>query len=176
MKTYFWLVLYYGLARHLPASTNRYLGTFSKQVRGYLCSKIFKQCGRNINIEKGAWFGKGNELVIGENSGLGINCKVNFNTVIGRDVMMGPNFYMLESTHLFNSIDVPMRLQGRKKERDQLIIEDDVWIGRDVMVIGSKKIMRGSIIGARCLLVKNFPEYSVIGGNPSKLIKIRVVI
>ncbi len=174
MKTYFWLAIYYGLARHLPVSSNRYFGKFSKRIRGYVCSKIFKYCGKNVNIEKGAWFGKGNELIIGENSGLGINCKVNFNTIIGKDVMMGPNLYMLESTHLFDSIEVPMRLQGRKKYRDQLIVDDDVWIGRDVMIIGSKHIRKGSIIGARCLLVKNYPEYSIVGGNPSQLIKSRI--
>ena len=35
------------------------------------------------------------------------------------------------------------------------------------------EIKKGSIIGARCLLTKSFPEYSIIGGNPSKLIRSR---
>lgn len=42
------------------------------------------------------------------------------------------------------------------------------------MILGSKIIADGSIIGARTLLTKNFPPYSIIGGNPSKLIRSRL--
>ncbi|WP_233494486.1 hypothetical protein [Mesonia sp. K7] len=66
-----------------------------------------------------------------------------------------------------------MRYQGRKEMPDQVIIGNDVWIGRDVMIIGSKQIKTGTILGARCVLTKEFPEYSIIGGNPSKLIRSR---
>lgn len=43
----------------------------------------------NINIEKKAWFGKGDGLIIGDRNGLGINCHVHPNTIIGENVMMG---------------------------------------------------------------------------------------
>jgi len=66
-----------------------------------------------------------------------------------------------------------MREQGRKQYRDKVIIGDDVWIGRDVLILGSKEIKTGSIIGVRCVLTKNFPEYSIVGGNPAKLIRSR---
>jgi maltose O-acetyltransferase len=80
---------------------------------------------------------------------------------------------MMANTHLFDRTDIPMRKQGRKPTQDQVIFGDDVWIGRDVMIIGSKNIKKGSIVGARCVLTKNFPEYSIVGGNPSKLIRSR---
>jgi len=112
--------------------------------------------------------------MIGDNSGLGINFRVLNNTTIGKNVMMGPNFYILESAHLFDRVDISMREQGRKKERDKITIGDDVWIGRDVMIMGSREIKTGSILGARCVLTKSFPEYSIIGGNPSKLIRSRL--
>lgn len=54
-----------------------------------------------------------------------------------------------------------------------LIIEDDVWIERDVLILPGKIIKKGSIVGAGCVLTKNFPAYSIVGGNPSKLIKTR---
>lgn len=65
--------------------------------------------------------------------------------------------------------------QGLKtmEERCQVVIEDDVWIGRDVMIMSSKNIKKGSIVGARTVLTKNFPEYSIIGGNPSRLLRSR---
>lgn len=171
----FWLMLYYGFARHLPGSHTFWGGVVkSLKIRRLCCKHIFKSMGGNVNIERGAWFGKGQEIEIGDNSGIGYNAHILNNTIIGKNVMMGPNLYMLESTHLFDRTDIPMIEQGRKESRDKVIIGDDVWIGQDVMIIGSREIKKGSIVGARCVLVKSFPEYSVIGGNPSKLIKNRL--
>lgn len=39
------------------------------------------------------------------------------------------------------------------------------------MIIGSREIKSCSIVAARCVLTKNFPAYSIVGGNPSKLIR-----
>lgn len=57
---------------------------------------------------------------------------------------MRPNCYMLDSTHKFDRTDISMREQGCKtaSERCQVIIEDDVWIGRDVMILNSKTIKK----------------------------------
>lgn len=172
MKT-FWLILYYAFARHLPSSYSRFLGPLSLNLRRVCCKRIFKYMGTNVNIERGAWFGRGAEVEIGNNSGIGINCHILNNTKIGNDVMMGPNCYMLESLHRYDRTDITMIEQGFSNERCQVIIGNDVWIGRDVMIIGSKEIKTGSIIGARCVLTKTYPEYSVIGGNPSRLLKSR---
>src|SRR5690606_4920051 len=164
------LFLYYAIARHLPTSTRSPL---AKKIRYFLCKNIFKKCGRNVNVEKGAWFGSGSDLEIGDFSGIGKYCRIHNNTKIGSNVMMGPHCFFLESTHVYKSTEISMREQGRVKGRAQVVIEDDVWIGREVMIIGTKTIKTGSILGARTLLTKNFPAYSVIGGNPSKLIKSR---
>lgn len=170
MKKTLCLVLYYGIARYLPPSKYKWF----KSIRYVLCKQIFEKCGKNVNVERMAYFGNGRHVIIGDNSGIGINAHILNNTVIGRDVMMAPNCYMLESLHETSSTDIPMRWQGNINKHEQVIIEDDVWIGRDVMIIGSKVIKKGSIVGARCLLTKNFPEYSIIGGNPSVLIKSRL--
>lgn len=170
------LCLYYGIGRHLPASTGwgfRGFRKASKFIRGYLCQYIFKKCGNNINIEHGAYFGKGDGIEIGDNSGIGINAHIYPNTIIGDNVMMGPNVYMLDSTHIFSRTDITMIEQGKKRQRPQVIIGNDVWIGQDVMIMSSRTIKTGSIIAARCVLTHDYPEYSIVGGNPSKLIRNR---
>lgn len=172
-----YLLLYYGIARWLPQSNNIWGKlTRSKQIRYFLCKRIFRRIGKNVNIEKGAWFGKGQDIEIGDNSGIGINAHIYNNTIIGMNVLIGPNLFMMEKTHRFDSIDIPMIEQGSFTEfqRDQVIIGDDCWIGKDVMIIGSRVINKGSIVGARCVLTKSFPEYSIIGGNPSRLIRSRL--
>lgn len=166
------LILYYTIAQYLPSSYNMY--GFGKKVRHYLCKKIFKHCGQNVNVERKAHFGSGRNVEIGDNSGLGINCNVPSNIKIGNNVMMGPNCFVIKYNHSFDRIDIPMNEQGfQSNENVQTIIEDDVWIGMNVLMTPGRHIRTGSIVGAGCLLCKDFPEYSIIGGNPSKLIKTR---
>lgn len=170
----FWLCIYYGIARWLPSSAEC-TWRFPQKIRYYCCKHIFKQIGKEVNVERGAWFGTGKDVEIGDYSGIGVNAHIYNNTKIGKYVMMGPNCFMLEKTHRFERTDIPMIFQGSRAEyeRDQVIIGDDVWIGRDVMIIGSREIKTGSIVGARCVLTKSFPEYSIIGGNSSRLIRTR---
>ena len=165
------LGVYYLFAQYLPASYSRCSG---KKIRYFLCKRIFKSCGCNVNIERKAHFGSGRNVEIGDNSGLGINCNVPSNIKIGNNVMMGPNCFVIKYNHAFNRTDIPMNEQGfQTSENVQTIIEDDVWIGMNVLMTPGRHIKTGCIIGAGCLLCKDFPEYSIIGGNPSKLIRYR---
>lgn len=165
-------ILYYGLARFLPKSASKPFGALSKKVRFILCKGIFKKCGHNVNIERMASFGYGRDIVIGNNSGIGINCFIPDGTIIGNDVMMGPNCYIHVRNHCFDRTDIPMRLQGFNKSAG-VIIEDDVWIGRDVTILPGRTVSRGSIIGANCVLTKDFPAFSIVAGNPGRLIRLR---
>lgn len=172
MKRKVFLVLFYGLFRYLPASDFPIIGKISMKLR-YICGKhIFKSCGKNVNIERMAFFGRGNDIVIGDNSGIGINCTIPPNTVIGKNVMMGPNCYFFAHNHRFDRLDIPMIEQGFYPSKS-FVIEDDVWLGRGVMVLPGRTISKGSIIGAGCVLTKDFPPYSIVGGNPGKIIRSR---
>ena len=171
IKKRLYLFLYYHFAIHLPASFSGG-GTIGKSIRYFLCCRIFKECGKNVNVEKGASFGSGIHICIGDNSGIGINANIPDGTIIGRDVMMGPNCFVISRNHGFARTDIPMREQGYVNARP-LVIEDDCWIGRDVMITGGRTIKKGTLVAARCVLTKDFPEYSVVGGNPSRLIKNR---
>lgn len=169
------LVLYYGFAYYLPKS-NSIPGKicFSRRIRYSLCKRIFKSIGKNVNIERKAKFNIGTEVEIGDNSGLGINCVVPSDICIGRDVMMGPNCHIFSRNHNFARIDIPMIQQGETVSGKRTIIEDDVWIGQDVTFTIGRHVAKGSIVGACTLLCKDFPPYSIIGGNPSRLLKSRV--
>ena len=165
-KRFFYLMYKY-FAKHLPSNK------IGKKARYTCCKYIFKKCGKNVNIEKGATFGYGFGIEIGDNSGIGINAVIPDNTIIGKDVMMGPNCFILSINHETSRTDIPMRLQGNTFPK-QTIIEDDVWIGRNVTMTPGRYISKGSIVAACCMLTKDFPEYSIIGGNPSKLIRSRI--
>ena len=165
------LVLYYGVAIHLPPSYSLLGG--AKRIRYMLVRGIFKKCGKNVNVEHGAVFGRGTDVEIGDCSGIGINAVIPSNSKIENYVMMGPNCYVLDQNHRYDQVDTPMCFQGHT-EKEPLIIEDDVWIGRNVLMTPGRTIKKGTIIAAGCVLCKDFPEYSIVGGNPSKFIKSRL--
>jgi maltose O-acetyltransferase len=124
-----------------------------------------------VNIESYAYFGDGKRIEIGDYSGLGKNCHITF-AKIGCDVMMGQNFTYIHRNHRFDRTDIPMRLQGYD-ERQCLVIDDDVWIGANVLVLPGIHIGKGAIIGAGALLTVDVPPYAIVGGNPAKLIRMR---
>lgn len=88
--------------------------------------------------------------------------------------MMGPDCYFLSVNHKFDRTDIPMWKQGYTLPQHPTIIEDNVWIGRQVTATPGRHISSGTVIGACCLLCKDFPQNSIVGGNPSKLIRSRV--
>ncbi len=166
------LFLYRSILIWLPASTTPIIGKMMRKLRYLCCRNIFLFCGRNVNIERGAHFGSGFRLKIGDNSGIGINCNVPGNIEIGKNVMMGPECNILSINHRFDRTDIPMIDQGSTDEK-KTIIEDDVWIGRQVIFTPGRIVKKGSIIAAGTVLCKDFEEFSIIGGNPSALIKSR---
>lgn len=166
------LILYKTILTWLPGSYSPFGGKYMLRLRYLCCKNIFLECGKNVNIERRAKFGSGFRLKIGDNSSIGINCYVPGDIVIGKDVMMGPNCYFLSANHAFDRTDIPIRLQGGSGAR-KAIIEDDVWIGREVLFTPGRTVKKGSIVAARCVLSKDFPEYSIIGGNPARLIRSR---
>lgn len=55
-----------------------------------------------------------------------------------------------------------------------LIVEDDVWVGHNVMILpGCKFIGRGAVIGAGSVVTKNVERYSIVAGNPAQKLRDR---
>lgn len=163
-----YVIIYYSILIYLPKSSTPVFGKICRTLRYLCCKRIFKFCGVGVNIEKGAKFGKGLEITIGNYSGLGINCKVPNNIVIGDNVMMGPDVLILARNHLFSNVSIPMIKQGLSQQV-QTIIGNDVWIGERVIVLPGKSIGEGSIIGAGAVVSKSIPPYVIAVGNPAAI-------
>ena len=86
--------------------------------------------------------------------------------------MIAPNVSILNSTHNYQNIDLPLIMQGEEKNLNP-VIEDDVWIGRNAVIMPSIKIGQGSIVGAGAVVTKDVEPYSIVGGVPAKFIKKR---
>ncbi|WP_414713410.1 CatB-related O-acetyltransferase [Sphingomonas sp.] len=59
------------------------------------------------------------------------------------------------------------------KSRGDVVIGNDVWIGREAMIMSGVTIGDGAVVAARALVAKDVPPYAVVGGNPAKPIRMR---
>jgi maltose O-acetyltransferase len=134
--------------------------------------RLFRYCGKNVNIEQGANFYTGWEIEVGDHSSLGLNCMIPYDLKVGKDVMMGPYVIIVGENHNYSDLELPMRLQGYTKF-PPVRIEDDVWIGARVIILPGLTIGKGAIIGAGAVVTKDVPPYAICGGNPARIIKYR---
>lgn len=65
----------------------------------------------------------------------------------------------------FNILDLPVK--------GDIIIGNDVWLGYDSLVKNGVTIGNGAIIAARSVVIKDVPAYSIVAGNPAKVVKMR---
>lgn len=93
---------------------------------------------------------------------------------IGGDVL-----FLLGGNHQYDCLTTyPFKKKILSKETEAItkgpiVIEDDVWIGNNVIILSGVKIGKGAIIAAGSVITKNVEAYSIVGGNPAQLIKYR---
>jgi len=163
--------LYYAFARHLPYSPRPY-AFGARRIRYEICRRMFRSCGRDVNVEHGALINGGQDIEIGDRSGIGLDAFISGPLIIGRDVIMGPNCTFLSINRNTPSTSDPMIEQGFNPARPP-VIEDDVWLGANVTVLPGRRIGTGSIVAAGAVVASDVPPYSVVAGNPATVIKHR---
>jgi len=166
--------LFNWIAIYLPVSY-RPGGGLATRIRYMLGKRLFKACGQRVNVERGVFIEQPWMLEIGDDSGIGVNNYVDGPISIGHDVMMGPQVTIYRRNHSTDKTDIPMIKQGFDSFHP-LIIEDDVWIGGHVIIAPSvRKIGTGSILATGAVVVKDVQPFEVIGGNPGRVIKHRII-
>lgn len=162
-----WRILYAATAKLLPQSA--YCRP-ARYLRGFFARRICSSVGNDVNVERGATFG---ELVtLGDRSGIGINCELHGEVHIGTDVMMGPECIFYTVNHETTRTDIPMCQQGIATSKP-IVVGNDVWLGRRVMVMPGVTIGDHCIVAAGAVVTKSFPDYSVLGGVPAKIVASR---
>ena len=162
-------LLYNSIAKKMPLSDSR-MNFGSKRLRAFCGKLILEHCGSNVNIEKGAQFSVA--VSLGDNSGIGVNALIPSYVTIGNDVMMGPECMIFTSNHGMDRLDIPMWKQ-KHADPKPVVIGNDVWIGARVTILPGVHIGDGSVIGAGSVVTKDVEAYSIVAGNPAKLIRKR---
>lgn len=72
-----------------------------------------------------------------------------------------------------NAWEKVMPQPGELPYKGDTVIGNDVWIGYDCLIMPGVNIGNGAIISSRSVVVADVPAYTVVGGNPAKVIKER---
>lgn len=143
----------------------------------YVMRPMFKKCGRGVlfspydhftydTIELGDYvaIGPGASFIAQESS-----------ITIGNKVMFAPNVTIRGGNHNTSVIGKYMYDVHEKRPEDDVpvVIEDDVWVGTGVIILKGVRVGRGSIIAAGAVVNRDVMAYSIVGGVPAKLIKMR---
>lgn len=145
-----------GLGRQgVVIGDNVSIGAFSRVV----VSTSFNQLGEYIKI--GDNVGMGEYAYLGGAGGL----------EIGEESIIGQYFSCYPENHLASDLSMAIRHQG--VSRKGIKIGRNCWIGSKVTILDGVEIGNGCIIAAGAVVNKSFPENSIIGGVPAKLLKSR---
>ena len=104
-----------------------------------------------IKIGSETYIGDRTEIHAGKSVTIGNNCDISWDCCI-----------MDRDYHKFCS---------ESENYAEVVIEDNVWIGCNVLVMKGVKIGEGAVIAAGSVVTKDVPPHTMAGGNPARIIK-----
>jgi len=109
------------------------------------------------------------DVLIGDNSRIGLSNTLIGPVRIGNNINIAQNVVMSGLNHGYEDINIAPRLQ--KCTTSPITIDDDCWIGANVVITAGVNIGKHSVIAAGSVVTKDIPPYSIAAGNPAKVIK-----
>jgi len=112
--------------------------------------------------------GVGN-VIIGDRTLIGMSNVIIGPVTIGNNVITAQHVVMSGLNHVYTDIAIPISRQEVKTAA--ITIEDDCWIAANVVITAGVRIGKHTVIAAGAVVTKDVPPYSIVAGNPGKVIK-----
>lgn len=143
----------------------------------FMYKYLFKKIGKNVIFDPFSNFSY-KTIEIGDDVFIGKNAffqATDSSITIKNKVMFGPNVTIMGGDHRIDVLgEYMIDVKTKLPENDQpVIINEDVWVGANVIILKGVTIGEGSIIAAGSLVNKNVEEYTIVGGVPAKTLKRR---
>lgn len=103
------------------------------------------------------------KFIIGKNSGIGPNLTVitgNHMSVVGK--------YLMQVTE-----EDKRNMDPFGRQDQDVVLEEDVWLGANVILLNGVKIGRGAVVAAGTVCRTKIPPYAIVAGNPAKVVGFR---
>ena len=158
-----WSLVWFCLARPFPRSSFNRWKTFLLRLFGasidstaavYSTANVYMPC----NLKMGPY-----SCLAGE-----VDCYNVAPVLIGANVTISQKSYLCTASHdIYDSRHALIT--------SPIIIEDQVWVGASSFIGMGVTLKQGAVVGAMAAVFKNVDEWSVVGGNPAKFLKHRII-
>ena len=138
--------------------------------------------GNSVCIAKDAWLNvsapsRGQEPVILLDDG----CVIARRSMISaknkihlkHNVILSASVLIMDHAHAYEDVSLPIEQQG-VTEGGTICIEEGCWIGQGAAIVcnsGELVVGKNSVIAANALVTRSVPAYSVVSGNPARVVK-----
>lgn len=126
--------------------------------------------GNNSTIEDFATVNNGvGDVFIGDRTRIGLGCTIIGPVKIGNDIMLAQNIVLSGLNHSYEDLSLPISTQGITTSLIE--VDDETWIGANSVIVAGIKIGKHCVIAGGSVVTKNVPDYSIVGGNPARILK-----
>lgn len=189
------------LAWLYPASLFDKMGYYATVFRSYKIASKLKACGRGTRFGEVEFLTGHRHICVGEDTvflshlfltswgadddstkiSIGNHCSIGAychisaykGVTIGDNVLMGKWVSIVDNDH--GKMDrETLELPPLKRElvsKGPIVIGDSVWIGDKVTILSGVTIGCHAVIAANAVVTKDVPAYSVVAGNPGRVVK-----
>jgi len=156
----------------------------SARIENNLCDPKVIKIGAFTHVRGDLFiFGHGGRIVIGDYCYIGENSKL----WSAKEILVGDRVLIAHNVNIFDNLTHPL---GARKRHDQykeiiikghpknidlaekeVIIKNDAWIGCMSIILPGVVIGEGAVVGAGSVVTKDVPPYTIVAGNPAKIIR-----
>lgn len=177
----------------------KFIKIYNDKEEKEICSML-GYCGENVRIGKPIMIGHPENIFIGEGTTImdmarlqaypelmkdnptikiGKCCFMGYrlcllagaDIIIGDYVLMASDITLCSHNHGMNPLDSKVYME-QKLTANKIVIGDNCWIGDKVIILAGINVGMGSIIGAGSVVTHDVPRYSMVVGNPARVIKV----
>lgn len=156
----------------------------SRKINQYLENRKYKNLAKGCRVPIDITVSKRDNLVMMEGADLepgALILNVHAKFIMGRFSGAGPNLTVITGNHmsvigkyLMQVTDDDKKLYDPEGKQDQdVVLEEDVWLGSNVVLLNGVKIGRGAVIAAGSVCRNKIPPYAIVVGNPAKVVGFR---
>ena len=155
---------------------------YAKKLRRAVLGKVrlnrIKIGGTNISAGKNVYCAaycrasRGRTIRLGDNFYMGFGCHLGANIDAGDDVMFASTVAVVGGDHRIDYIEGPIRDSGREDFKTATF-GDGCWVGHGAIILHGVNVGAGAVVAAGAVVTKNVEPFSVVAGNPAKLVRYR---